>query len=127
MCFKTTTIGLNTYLSSSDDRIIKLVLQHEKKKTLQSVAKECRKFKFQFQLNMAQEESEQTAEAAKDIKRKTKQGYLDDMKMIWIEKPLHERYPVRTDNGDVDRTTTHQWVSSSSLKGETEGFIIFDK
>ena len=127
MCFKTTTFGLNTYLSSSDDRIIKLVLQHKKKKKLHSVAKESRKFKFQFQLNMAQEESEQTAEAAKDIKKKTKQGYLDNMKMIWIEKPLHERYPVRTDNGGVDRTTTHQWVSSSSPKGEIEGFIIFAK
>ena len=40
------------------------------------------------------------------------------------EKPLHGRYPLRTDNGDVDKTTTHQWLSSSSLKGETEGFIL---
>ena len=27
-------------------------------------------------------------------------------------------------NGDVGRTTTHQWLSSSTLKGETEGFIL---
>ena len=40
MCFKTTTIGLNTYLLSSDDRMLKLVLQHEKKKKLHSVTKE---------------------------------------------------------------------------------------
>ena len=58
MYFKTITIGLNTYLLSSDHRMLKLVLHHEKKKKLHSVAKESRKFKFQ--LNMAQEESEQT-------------------------------------------------------------------
>ena len=76
---------------------------------------------------MAQEENEQTAEAtkvAKEIKKKAKQGYLDDMKKTWKEKPLHGRYPLRTENGNVDRTTTHQWLSSSSLKGETEGFIL---
>ena len=45
-CFKTTTIGLNTYLLSSDDRMLKLDFQHEKKKKLHSVTKESRKFKF---------------------------------------------------------------------------------
>ena len=96
--------------------MLKLVLNDEKKKKLHSVTKESRKFKFQ--LNTAQEENEQTTEAtkaAKEIKKKAKQGYLDDMKKTWREKPLHGRYPLRTDNGDVDRTTTHQWLSSSSL------------
>ena len=55
MCFKTKVIGLNTYLLLSDDRMLKLVLQHEKKKKLYSVTKESRKFKFQ--LNMTQEEN----------------------------------------------------------------------
>ena len=67
MCVKTPTIGLNTYLLSSDDRMLKLVLQHEKKKKLHSVTKESRKFKFQ--LNMAQEENEQTTEANKAEKK----------------------------------------------------------
>ena len=124
MCFKTTTLGLNTCLQSSDDRMLKLVLQHEKKK-LHSFTKESRKFRFQ--LNMAQEENEQAAEAtkaAKEIKKKAKQSYLDDMKKTWREKPLHGRYPLRTGNDDVDRITTQQWLSRSSLKGETEGFIL---
>ena len=46
------------------------------------------------------------------------------MKKTWRKKPLNGRYPLRTDNGDVDRATTHQWLSSSSLKGEKEGFIL---
>ena len=76
---------------------------------------------------MTQEENEQTTEAtksAKEIKKKAKQSYLDEMNKTWREKPLHGGYPLRTDSGDVDRTTTHQWFSSSSLKGETEGFIL---
>ena len=46
------------------------------------------------------------------------------MKKTWTEKLFHGRYPLRTDNGDADRTTTHQWLSSSSLKVEREGFIL---
>ena len=46
MCFKTTTIALNTHLLSSDDRMLKLILQHEKKRKLHSVTKESQKFEF---------------------------------------------------------------------------------
>ena len=69
--------------------MLKLVLQHEKKRKLHSVTKQSRKFKFQ--LNMAQDENEQTTEAtkaAKQIKKKSKQGYLDDMKKTWRVKPF---------------------------------------
>ena len=54
MTYKTTTIGLNGYLQSSEDRMLHAVLQHEKKKKLHLVVKESRKIKFQ--LNIAQEE-----------------------------------------------------------------------
>ena len=76
---------------------------------------------------MTQEKNEQTIEAtkaAKEIKKKAKKCYLDDMKKTWREKSLHGRYPPRTGNGDVDRITTHHWLCSSSLKGETEDFIL---
>ena len=68
----------------SDDRMLKLVLQHEKKKKLHSLTKGSRKFKFQ--LNIAQEENEQAIEAtkaSKEIKKKDKQGYLFDIKKTW--------------------------------------------
>ena len=67
MYFKITAIGLNTYLLPSDDRILKLVLQHEKKKKLRSVTKESRKFKLQS--NMAQEENEKKEKLLKLQKR----------------------------------------------------------
>ena len=76
---------------------------------------------------MTQEENEQITEgnkAATEIKKKSKQVHLDDMKKTSREKLSHGRHPLRTDNGDVDRTTTNHWFSSSSLKGETECSIL---
>ena len=126
MTYKTMIVGLNSYLESSEDRMLHAVLQHEnKKKKLHSVVKESKKFKFQ--LNMAQEEFDtnmKPTKAAKDIKKKAKNPSLEDMKKGWREKPLHGKYPLRTDHADVDKATTHQWLSSSSLKGETEWFIL---
>ena len=46
------------------------------------------------------------------------------MKKTWTEEPLHGRYEQRTDNDDVDKATTSLWLSSSSLKEETEGLIL---
>ena len=125
MTYKTTTIGLNSYLESSEDRMLHAVLQHEKKNKLHSVVKQSSKFKFQ--LNMAQEKIDtniKPTKAAKDIKNKSKNASLEDMKNGWREKPFHGKYPLRTDHADVDKATTHQWLSRSSLKGETEGFIL---
>ena len=68
--------------------------------------------------------TEKATEAAKEIKKKSKQDDLDDMKKTLRQKSFHGRKPLRTDNGDVDRATTLQWLSSSSLKGETEDFIL---
>ena len=124
MTYKTTTIGLNRYLKSSEDRMLHAVLQYKKKKKLHSVVKESRKFKFE--LNIAQEEIDtnmKPKKAAKDIKKKAKNASLEDMKKGCREKPLHGKYPLKTDV-DVNKATTHQWLSSSCLKGETEGFIL---
>ena len=73
MAYKITTIGINSYLQSSRNRMLQAVLQSDKKKKLQSVAKESRKFKFQ--VDMTQEEIDintKPTKAAKDIKKKAK-------------------------------------------------------
>ena len=109
MAYKTTTITLNSCLHSSRDKMLLAVLQYEKKKKFHSVVKESTKFKFQ--LNMTQEEIDintKPTNAAKDIKKKPKNTSLQNMKKGWREKPLHGKYPLRTDN--VNRTTTHQWL-----------------
>ena len=78
----------------SDDRMLKLVLQHEKKKKLHSVTKGSRKFKFQ--LNIAQEENEQAIEvtkASKEIKKKDKQGYYLTLKRHGDKNRYKEEIP----------------------------------
>ncbi|XP_078357225.1 uncharacterized protein LOC144642106 [Oculina patagonica] len=42
----------------------------------------------------------------------------------WEDKALHGRYPKRIKEADVDHHKTNQWLKSSGLKAETEGFII---
>ena len=77
---------------------------------------------------MTQEEIDintKPTKASKDIKKKNKNAGLEDMKKRWTEIPLHGNYPLRTDNTDVDRATTHQWLSSSSLKGEVYPKYIY--
>ena len=115
MAYKATTIGLNSCLQSSGDMMLNVILQHEKKKKLYSMVKESRKIKFQ--LNATQEEIDvntQSTKAPKDIK-KAKNDSLEDMEKGWREKPLHGKYSL-TENADVYKAKTHQWLSSSSLK-----------
>ena len=52
MAYKTTAVGLNSYLHSSGEIKLQAVLQHEKKKKLPSMVKKSRKFKFE--LNMTE-------------------------------------------------------------------------
>ena len=119
-------------MESSDDWMLYVVLQHEKKKNrerkrkkLHSVVVESRELKFQLHMALEENEPNMTAtKAAKEIKQKAKQACQKDMKKTWTMKPLRGRYLQRTDNSDVDTAATHQWLSSSSLKGETEGFIL---
>ena len=42
----------------------------------------------------------------------------------WQEKPLPGQFASRAKNADVDEKTTHQWLRSSGLRGETEDFIL---
>ena len=60
----------------------------------------------------------------KDIKKKTKNASLEDIKKGWRQKLLHGKYPLSPDYTDVNKATIHQWASNSSLKGETAGFIL---
>ena len=60
----------------------------------------------------------------KKRKRKAKDLGLKLLERKWQDKPLHGQFVTRSKNADVDEKATHQWLSSSALKGETEGFIL---
>ena len=45
----------------------------------------------------------------------------------WSQKPLLGKYYLRCQQADVDQEATYQWLRSSGLKSETEGFILAAK
>ena len=47
-----------------------------------------------------------------------------NLKDTWKEKPLHGQFPKRIDRADVDKELKHEWLQSSGLKAETEGFVV---
>ena len=61
---------------------------------------------------------------AKKTKQKAKELGLKQIAKRWEEKPLHEKFVTRSKSADDDELVTHQWLRSSGLKGETEGFIL---
>ena len=92
-------------------------------KKLYSIAKESRK--YMRELNIAeQEELNQDLAPTKAMKLKAKSEGLKNLKSTWGENPLYGQYPLRANNVDVDQKKTHQWLRSSGLKAETEGFIL---
>ena len=62
--------------------------------------------------------------AAKHRKQKAKKIGQEKLESRWHEKPLHGQFAAQSKHADVDETATHQWLRSSGLKGETEGFIL---
>ena len=64
---------------------------------------------------------------AKHRKQKAKKIGQEKLESRWHEKPLYGQFAARSKDADVDETATHQWLRSSGLKGETEGFILADQ
>ena len=63
-------------------------------------------------------------EKLKQIKTQTKTKNINELKEGWKDKPLHDKYPIRASDPDVNSSLTHQWLALTDLKSETEGFII---
>ena len=120
LTLKTTTIGLDAYLSHSDDQLLQIV----KKQTL-SIQKEAETLKKKLQIPETPPIMEDTATTyAKKTKQKAKQYGQKQQIRSWEEKKLHGQYPTRIKEADVDQEQTHRWLRSSGLKPETEGLIV---
>ena len=61
---------------------------------------------------------------AKHLKQCAKKCAIKQLSESWSQKPLHGKYPLRSQQADVDQTATHPWLRRSGLKAETEGFIL---
>ena len=94
--YKTTMIGLQTYMTNKDDVQIQAVLRHQNSKALHSVPKEAEKY-----LTEAGTTDDMTNDHGKTATWKTKQlklKYKEDFKKMvrdkWKEKPCMESSPT---------------------------------
>ena len=125
LSYRTTTIGMKHYLEFSNDWMLQLVLQHESGKKSHSVIKEGVKFERIFKVNPIVEDNDLPAtKVAKNAKLNAKKSGQDQIAQQWSQKALHGQYVLRSQKADVDQIATHQWLRSSGLKAETEGFIV---
>ena len=106
--YKTTTIGVATYLEKSDDPLLKLVNQHEESRKSYSIKKYADIFK----------------KLAKRVKQHTKSQAPDNIKQKWESKAMHGQHPSRIKEADVDFKQTNNWLKGTGLKAENEGLII---
>ena len=127
LSYKTATIALQKYISSSKDWMLNLVNEHEKSKRAHSVSKESAKFIKQFNMqhlvNNDAQDLPPTVQAKK-IRQTAKKEGQKQLNEKWEDKPLHGQYPLRSKQADVDKKHTHQWLRSSGLKAESEGLIL---
>ncbi|KXJ16764.1 uncharacterized protein LOC110235072 [Exaiptasia diaphana] len=123
--YKLTTIGLHTYLNSNEDCLLMIAREHEQLKNTTSVDVQAAKFKREFDVpDIEKLDNEGATTYARRTKLKAKNLALEHLKHKWEEKPLHGQYPKRINDKDVDQAQTYEWLRTSGLKSETEGFII---
>ena len=124
LSYTTSTIGLCKYLENTQDWMLKLVNLHEQNKKLHSVTKESHKLSRELELDLQNDKEVIPTVIAKKTKQKAKEVGLKQIAKRWEEKPLHGKFVTRSKNADVDELATDQWLSSSGLKAESEGFIF---
>ena len=123
--YKTTTIGLDTYLKNTDDALIELVQEHDGRKKLYSIQRQAEQFKQELDLTIPDKQADETTtKYAKRTKQMARNKTQEKLTKQWEDKALHGRYPKRIKEVDVEHHKTNQWLKSSGLKAETEGFII---
>ena len=68
-----------------------------------------------------------STEKAKQIETQVKTKNINELKEGWKVKTFYGKYPICTNDADVYSSLTHQLGASSTLKSETERFIIAAK
>ena len=120
LTLKTTTVGLDAYLQKTKDRLLQIVRNQSI-----NIAKEAEKYRKMLEVPETEQlEEEKATTYAKRVKQRAKMSGQRQSQLAWEEKALHGKYPKRTKEADVDQLMTHQWLKSSGLKAETEGFIV---
>ena len=109
MNFKSATIGLHKYLSTTNDWMLRLVLLYD-------VGKKHTQFQSRV-TNSSKNLTYKTRQMKQPLvhyrRKKSKEELREGLKQIeetWENKPLHGQYPQRIQQSDVDQEDTHQWL-----------------
>ena len=125
LSYKTSTIDQHKYLTTTKGWMLQLVLTYDKTKKVHSISKQSCKFKQEINMHQSEENDTNTStKQASNIKKTVKTEGLKQIKQNWERKPLHGKYPLRSQKAGVDQRNTNQWLCSAGLKAETEGFIM---
>lgn len=125
LSLKTTTIGLNAYLTNNNDPLLQIVKYHEQRKKLYSATKEAAKFCKELGIpEISKDETEVVTAYAKRVKKMAQHYSQQKLQESWEEKMVRAKYSKRLKDTDVDQQKTNQWLRSTGLKGETEGLMI---
>lgn len=118
-------IGADKYLTLSQDWMLICVKAHETKKKLCSIIKKAKDYSKELNLPTEKDDASlNPTAAAKAAKIKAKKLLLSRLQQNWSQKALHGKFYNRANDADVDTEKTYSWLASSSLKAETEGFLL---
>ena len=123
LSLKTATIGLQRYLETTKDWMLRLVNTHEEAKRMHLIKKESSKFAVELNIETSMDDDLPSTMQAKNPKKKSIQEGLKKIVETWKGKPLHGQYLKRSQQADVDKKAP-QWLHATGLKDETDGFII---
>ena len=124
--YKTTTIGLNTYLNNKEDYLLTIARDHDRGKKTMSIHHQAAKYGRELSLWEAEViKNEPAVSFARRVKLKAKYQALEQLKSKWEEKALHDQYPKEQMRGTYSRPRQNPQLAkySTDLKSET-GFII---
>ena len=108
LSLKTSIIGMDTYLSNTNDWILKLVKEHEENKRMYSITSDAKKYLNEINLSTDNvSENSASAEKAKQIKAQAKTKTINELKEGWKDKPLHGKYPIRASDPNVNSSLIH--------------------
>ena len=113
LSLKTSIIGMNTYLSNTNDWMLKFVKKHDENKHMYSITSDANKYLNEINLSTDNiSENSTSTEKAKQIKAQAKTKNINELKEGWKDKPLHGKYAIRASDPDVNFSPTHQWLAS---------------
>ena len=116
--YKTTMIGLQTYMTNKDDVQIQAVLRHQNSKALHSVLKKAEKYLTEAGTtdDMTNDQDKIATWKTKQLKLKYKEDFKKMVRDKWKEKAMHGKFPNYLDKDHVDVDLSFKWMKHTGLK-----------